>query len=74
MKSDRDSFFATSRRESSMSRATIFSASITLAQAMAHKPTGPAPITATVSPFLISHNSAPKYPLDNISPTNKAFS
>ena len=45
-----------------------------LADCIAQSPTGPAPIIAIVSLSLISHSFAPQYPLDNISPTNNAFS
>ena len=41
---------------------------------MAIKPTGPAPITATVSPGLISARSAAKNPVARMSPTKIACS
>ena len=53
--------------------AIIFAAPKSPAHIIAHIPTGPAPITATVSPGFISQSSAPKYPLDRMSPRSKAF-
>src|SRR3954454_6581797 len=41
---------------------------------MANRPTGPAPHTATTSPDLMSHMSAPMYPVGRMSDRNRTWS